>query len=232
LFPNRTSSPIDTDKTPAEAIQESSLANSPKLPPLIVEAEDDKQKGERTRPLSGNRFVDLLYYNQQLLDFAKHGSMDCGIIHMEVQAETRYGHRSCVTIVCSMCNEKRKVWTQQLPDQENDNVFEINRASVVSTLCGGLSLQMYNELLGGLNIPVMSSATYYKIHDQVEDLFNDACLDEMLAAGQEEKAIAEQKGHFVTVKGEKVPCIAVKVDGSWQRRSYKGNYASLLGTVS
>jgi hypothetical protein len=58
--------------------------------------------------------------------------------------------------------------------------------------------------LAGLNVPPVSSAKFYKTHDEIEDLIQDACLDEMIAAGKKEREIAEQNGQYVHLNGNKI----------------------------
>lgn len=47
-------------------------------------------------------------------------------------------------------------------------------------------------------------------------------------AGEEEKKVAEQKGHFLNG----IPYIAVEGDGGWGKRTYGHGYNSSTGVVS
>jgi hypothetical protein len=54
-------------------------------------------------------------------------------------------------------------------------------------------------------------------------------LEEVLAAGAEERALAIDAGE---VDKDGVPYITVAVDGSWSKRSYKSNYNALSGVAT
>lgn len=63
----------------------------------------------------------------------------------------------------------------------------------------------------------------------MSDAWEATALKEMEIAASEEKKLAIQRGD---VDSEGIPLITVIVDGSWAKRSYRTNYASLSGTVS
>lgn len=222
-------------------------SESPTLPPLIVDfghsqelsAEIRQQQTKPVKPMSaGRRFVqmDFLFRQMQKLATA-HGPYGCGLENMQLLSEKHYGFRSCYTVQCDMCNVKKKFWTDPSPHsalaEATPNEPDINEAVVLSAMTSGLTYAMMSDFLGGkLNVPVCSATSFHKIHNKIENKIYEACVQDMIAAGNEEREIAEAKGQYVTVKGKQVPWISVIADGTWLRRSYKGNYASLMGAVS
>jgi hypothetical protein len=213
-------------------------AETPPLPPLVVEYYNPDTLQQKSKPVSGRRIVQLDYFIQEILKLAAldHGRFGCGPKNLEIIFEKREGFRSCITLKCSMCNMENKVRTEPLPDSAPSATPKdpgINEAVVTSAMSSGITYGIMSDFLGGaLNIPVFSATTYHKIHNKIEDKIFEASVQEMVAAGNKEREIAEAKGQYVTIKGEQVPWITVIADGTWLRRSYKGNYASLQGAVS
>ena len=71
----------------------------------------------------------------------------------------------------------------------------------------------------------------YKMYSQMENDIGEkwlACLQQdMLAAGQVEKRLAEERGDF----HQEVPAITVICDGGWSKRSHKHTYDALGGVA-
>jgi hypothetical protein len=209
------------------------------LPPLVVEYDNPHVTlQQKLKPLSGRRIVQLDHLIPAIFEVAAldHGRFGCGPKNMEIAFEKREGFRSCVTLKCSMCNIEKKVWTEPPPDSAPSAAAKnpgINEAVVTSAMSSGITYGIMSDFLGGtLNIPVFSATTYHKIHNKIEDRIFEASVQDMIAAGNKEREIAEAKGQYVSINGKQVPWIAVIADGTWLRRSYKGNYASLMGAVS
>jgi hypothetical protein len=80
-----------------------------------------------------------------------------------------------------------------------------------------------------LNMPSMSSKTYFKIEERLQKVIGERALEEMKEAIDEEKQLAIKRGD---VDENGVPLLTVVADGSWAKRSYKCNYSSLSGMVN
>lgn len=80
-----------------------------------------------------------------------------------------------------------------------------------------------------MNMPSMSSSTYFSIQTSIHDKIRNVALKEMESAIELEKQLAIERG---SVDKENIPLLTVVVDGSWAKRSYKCNYNSLSGVVS
>lgn len=125
-----------------------------------------------------------------------------------------------------MCNYSKVIWTEC----QQNNMMNSNTAAVASTMSIGGGFSNLNEFLSAINIPSMSEHTFIKEQDKLAvDAWEATALKEMEIAATEEKKLAIQRGD---VDSESIPLITVIVDGSWAKRSYKTNYASLLGAVS
>lgn len=218
------------------------LPPSPQLPALLIEEErpQNERSDEVTAEgssikLSGRRIVDFDHLLNEMLRLGD-GHESCGVKHMKITYEKRYGFTSCVTFKCTYCYVEKKVWTSKPPPSpktpDAPANHEVNRAAVTSVMCSGITHGILSQFLGGMNMPTMAVSTFYKIHNNLEDEIYEATLQDMVAAGNEEREIAEKKNQFVTIKNQQIPWITVIVDGTWLRRSYKGNYASLMGAVS
>jgi hypothetical protein len=75
-----------------------------------------------------------------------------------------------------------------------------------------------------LNMPSMSSKTYFKIEERLQKVIGERALEKMKEAIDEEKQLAIKRGD---VDENGVPLLTVVADGSWAKRSYKCNYSSL-----
>jgi hypothetical protein len=75
------------------------------------------------------------------------------------------------------------------------------------------------ERYGVLNMPSMSSKTYFKIEARLQKVIGERALEEMKEAIDEEKQLAIKRGDE-------------DENGSWAKRSYKCNYSPLSGMVN
>lgn len=75
----------------------------------------------------------------------------------------------------------------------------------------------------------MSNNRFLKEQEKFTNAWEATAATEMELAASEEKDLAIQRGD---VDSEGIPLLTVVVDGSWAKRSYRTNFASLSGTVS
>jgi len=81
-----------------------------------------------------------------------------------------------------------------------------------------------DERFSILNMPTMSSSTYFAIQKDIHDKIREVALVEMENAIETERKIAISKGN---VDANGIPLLTVVVDGSWAKRSYKSTFSSL-----
>ena len=74
-----------------------------------------------------------------------------------------------------------------------------------------------------MGIPTLNEGQYSKM--EIGNWWRDALEEEMLKAGEEEKALAIESNDFY--KG--VPAITVVGDGGWSKRSHKHTYNAMGG---
>lgn len=111
---------------------------------------------------------------------------------------------------------------------EDPNVkLNANNAVVKGILCSGNGYAQLNEIFSTLNMPNMNKSTYTYIEQCMTPLIEECAIDEMIAAGQEEKRLAILNGE---IDKEGYPVITVIADGSWAKRSYKSGFSSASGT--
>jgi hypothetical protein len=84
--------------------------------------------------------------------------------------------------------------------------------------CDGCRFYSIFLLSAALDIPCMSSSTYFAVENQVLNNVKEVAINEMIDAGQEELRLALEAGEVDT---NGVGMIAVIVDGAWSKRSYK-----------
>lgn len=124
-----------------------------------------------------------------------------------------------------MCRYTKIFWTEN-PQSPTMNV---NTAAVTGIMSIGGGFSNMEEFFSTLEIPSMSEKTFIKEQERLSDAWEVTALKEMESAVSEEKNLAIQRGD---VDSEGIPLLTVVVDGSWAKRSYKTNYASLSGVVS
>ncbi|GBN88648.1 hypothetical protein AVEN_93006-1 [Araneus ventricosus] len=87
----------------------------------------------------------------------------------------------------------------------------------------------HGRVFSALDIPSMSEKTFIKEQEKISDAWEVTALKEMELTVSEERSLAIQRGD---VDSEGIPLLTVVVDGSWAKRSYKTNYASLSGVAA
>lgn len=80
-----------------------------------------------------------------------------------------------------------------------------------------------------MNMPTMSSRTYFKLQQNIHRCIEEVAVQQMKEGCIAEKEMAISRGE---VDADGNALLTVVVDGSWAKRSYKCNYSSLSGVVS
>lgn len=176
--------------------------------------------------LSGRRIVDIFNFIQQLQFLNNHSVIGCSFSDMRIISEKRKGLNSGIKFRCAMCNFEKVIWTDIAPDSSS---LQINTAAVIGITGVGAGFSNLEEFFSAMDIPCMSKNTYAKQHQIVSDAWEKCASNEMKEAVDMEKELAMQRGD---IDANGVPLLTVIVDGTWAKRSYKSNYASLSGAVS
>jgi hypothetical protein len=134
------------------------------------------------------------------------------------------GFKSIFKYKCNMCGIVGTFSTEK----ENINI-QVNEAAVCGTVAIGAGYTQLTEFCAALDIPVFSRKTYLRAEEKILDITEKVALEEMLAAGAEERALAIDAGE---VDKDGVPYITVAVDCAWSKRSYKSNYNALSGVAT
>ncbi|GBM87141.1 hypothetical protein AVEN_270161-1 [Araneus ventricosus] len=119
---------------------------------------------------------------------------------------------------CRMCSYSKVFWIEN-PQSPNMNA---NTAAVTGIMSIGGGFSNMEEFFSALNIPSTSKKTFIKEHEKLSDAWEVTALKEIESAVSEERSLAIQRGD---VDSEGIPLLKVVVDGSWDKRSYKTNYA-------
>lgn len=172
--------------------------------------------------LEGRRIVDIKYLFSELSKI-KHEHTDCTFADLKFLGELRTGFVSKYTFECKMCKTKEMVYSED-PKLK----LSVNDAVVEGIVCSGNGYGQLNEICSVLNMPNMSNSTYTKIEQRLTPNIEECALDEMIAAGQEEKRLAVLNGD---VDNDGCPLISVVADGSWAKRSYKSGFSSASGAA-
>ncbi|XP_076665658.1 uncharacterized protein LOC143367585 [Andrena cerasifolii] len=168
-------------------------------------------------------FQNVLAQLQKIGKHAKHRE-DCGIEHLRITGVKRCGFKSIFSVMCTLCHYKAEIHNQSNEAEEVDS----NQGAVNATiLCGGSYAQL-EHTFAGVNIRCMSKKEFVKNQDEFVKSAIAAAEKEMLAAAEEEKRLAIERGDVLPGSG--TPHIPVVADGSWMKRSYRsGCYDSASG---
>jgi hypothetical protein len=173
--------------------------------------------------LTGRRIVDVNHLFLTLKSI-KHQGFDCSFYDVDIINEKRYGLKSYFSYKCTICGLEGTFSSE--PDTDSS---EINKSAVCGIIAMGAGFTQFSYLSAALDIPCMSSSTYFAVENQVLNYVKEVAINEMIDAGQEELRLAVEAGE---VDSNGVGMITVIVDGAWSKRSYKTNYNALSGVAS
>jgi hypothetical protein len=151
----------------------------------------------------------------------KHQGFDCSFYDVDIINEKRYGLKSYFSYKCTICGLEGTFSSE--PDTDSS---EINKSAIRGIIAMGAGFTQCSYLSAALDIPCMSSSTYFAVENQVLNNVKEVAINEMIDAGQEELRLALEAGE---VDSNGVGMITVIVDGAWSKRSYKTNYNALSG---
>ncbi|XP_063221397.1 uncharacterized protein LOC134530485 isoform X1 [Bacillus rossius redtenbacheri] len=221
----------DLPSSPTNSINSSGVDYNPALdwvgveidddefPPLIVE--NDTTKRSLDSVIQGRRIVNPSFLLPQLEAVGKH-SLSCTTGCLRLRNESRRGLHCVWEYYCEVCGKIQYVTTDEKTVQ---NKPEINTLLVWGTLSSGLGFTQIQEVMGVLDVPVMSSSCFRQNEKEIGKVWEEHLALKMKMAGEEERKIAIQKGHIV----DGVPYITVIGDGGWAKRSYGHGYNSASG---
>ncbi|GBM51756.1 hypothetical protein AVEN_175321-1 [Araneus ventricosus] len=174
--------------------------------------------------ISGRRIIDINYFISQVQDCNKHSPFGCTFSDMQILSEKRNGLNTGLKMKCRMCSYTKVFWTEN----PQSPTMSANSAAVTGIMSIGGGFSNMEEFFSALDIPSMSEKTFIKEQEKISDAWEVTALKEMESAVSEERSLAIQRGD---VDSEGISLLTVVVDGSWAKRSYKTNYASLSGVI-
>lgn len=131
------------------------------LPNLLIE--DDIQE---ENIMSGNRVVEPLHFIKQMKPIFEH-SIICTTGKYVLMKEIRNGLSFKLVYFCHNCSNQCIITSE--PPHEEGNA---NKALVWGTISTGIGYSQAEELLGILDIPIMSDKTFRKHETAIEQVIN------------------------------------------------------------
>ena len=107
--------------------------------------------------------------------------------------------------------------------------MDINSATVSATMMTGGGYNELEDILTAVNVSCMTKRIYEKCQIELIDALEVAAQREMEDAGEEEKALAIERGDVHAESN--LPFIPVVADGSWMKTSYRGGDYNCLSGV-
>lgn len=185
---------------------------------LTIEHESPK---DDMSSLDGYRVVDIRHVLDWAIKLTTEHARHCTCSRVEFKNEERDGLCSIFTYKCNTCD---KYW-----HHSTDPSNKLNKSFVWGSLTSGSHYSQSSQILSSMDIPHMSSERFRKLENQLGNIWESHLLEEMVAAGQQEKEAAIAKGH---VCADGIPYITVYVDGGWCKRSYGHSFNASSGIVS
>ncbi|KAJ8887835.1 hypothetical protein PR048_014053 [Dryococelus australis] len=177
--------------------------------------------------LSGRRIVDIAYLFTQIQNEKHHGGTDCSLVDIDFVIEKVDGFHCTWVFQCKVCDIVSEIMSE---NRENKDTYTpINETAVHSTLATRGRYSQQSEFSAGVDMHCICNKTFLKHMKKVSEAIDDAALQSMLDAAEEEKAIAIRDGN---VDSDGVPMCTVVVDGARCKRCYKTNYHSLSGVTN
>lgn len=174
--------------------------------------------------LNGRRIINIAYFFERISKI-NHHPFDCSFKNLIFVEEKKNGFYSEFVFVCTICN------TKEIIESENPNtlLMDVNKAFVTALVNSDQGFAQLDIITALLNMPNMSNKLYQKVHEKVENLAHITAWESMSSAAEEEAKLAKDNGD---VNENGVPMITVIADGAWSKRSYRTNYNALSGVVS
>lgn len=131
---------------------------------------------------------------------------------------------STLHIKCSSC-ENVDVLNTSSSISNRGTSFDVNRRLVYNSIETGCGYEGLATLCSTLNMPCMSTTAYYKQMDNIMDVLESECKEEMIRVGAKARdAILKENKE---ADNEQPVDIAVSFDGTWAKRGF----TSLTGVV-
>ncbi|XP_076655252.1 uncharacterized protein LOC143360365 [Halictus rubicundus] len=172
--------------------------------------------------------VNMEHVFNQIKAVADHSiKLNCSTHHLEIASSTQIGLMTTLILRCAMCHYRVPVYSHP-PDHTRMN---INQCAVIGTIITGGGYAQMEQFLTALNLKSPSAAKYEHYHKILIDALIAAAEIEMLAAAEEEKRLAIERGDVLPCG---IPHIPVVADGCWMKRSYgtgRLNSPAGIGTI-
>jgi len=107
-------------------------------------------------------------------------------------------------------------------------VVKVINCYIVKYHLQGIGQKQLAELSAAMEIPCMTSTTFFKEHENLSSSIHSSAWEEIKKAGEEERKLAIEAGD---VGDDGIPFCTVVADGQWSKRSYKSKYDALSGVV-
>jgi len=175
-------------------------------------------------PLDGSRIINLDQLKQFVSELSMHASQCESSITLK--GEKKAGLASILSCCCSKCDFSIALNTsKKVQGPKGKMRWEVNLAAAWGQISTGGGFARLHESMGVLGIPVMAPKNFTSTERSIGAWWQEKLNEEMIAAGKEEKRIAEEKGDY----HEGVPAITVVVDAGWCKRSHRHSYNAKCG---
>ncbi|XP_076660424.1 uncharacterized protein LOC143363777 [Halictus rubicundus] len=190
---------------------------------FVAESSTREETSEKST-IAELSIVDLRHIFEEMKKLESHSeTLKCCMANLTITGRRRLGLATKILIECKMCKYKTEINSESA---ESDRL-NINCSAVAGTITSGGGYIQMEEMFSAMNIPCMSRWIYRKCHDDIVETSINAAEAEMIAAAEEEKRLATERGDVLPSGIRFIPVVA---DGSWMKRSYRtGKYDSMAG---
>ena len=136
----------------------------------------------------------------------------------------RAGLKSDLSLICSACDESTSLQTSANITKRGKS-FDVNKRAVFHSLESGTGYEGLSSFCGIMNMPCMSTSSYYKQVDSILGIVEDYTQEELISAGQRLRNIILDENPELDIND--TLDAAVSFDGTWAKRGF----TSLTGVV-
>ena len=133
------------------------------------------------------------------------------------------GLKSDLSLICSACDESTSLQTSANITKRGKS-FDVNKRAVFHSLESGTGYEGLSSFYGIMNMPCMSTSSYYKQVDSILGIVEDYTHEELISAGQRLRNIILDENPELDLNET---LDAASFDGTWAKRGF----TSLTGVV-
>lgn len=222
---------MDAEENPAAAVMNNIYTNMTTDSRLTTKAAYAKSIANMQLPgwesFKGRRIVDYDFFMKWLvLSQASHSRLCMGLLCP--QQEQFQSMISTIWMKCNVCGLMLK-GSSEMP---SNNPTKLRFSLAWAILCSGTTYNLAYELFSFLDIPIISSKTYFLDEARMDSVLENALEESTYRAGEEELKLTKEENKSLGLPEDTPAKIVCEIDGSWAQRSNGTRFTSSSGCAA